>query len=271
MMIRKSIAAIAAAFAIAATASAIPATALAADAVPAYIQAAVADASRPDADKQRDANRKPAESVAFAGVKPGDKIGELMPGTGYYTRVLSKTVGAKGVVYAMPPAPAAPPAGAAPAGGPPAGAPAAARPNPLAALAADPGYSNVRLASMDLNAKLPELVDLVWTSQNYHDFVNRSDADLAAINKMVFDALKPGGVYLVIDHASAPGAGKTSTKTLHRMDPEAVKKDLAAAGFVFEAESKLLQNPADPHTSNVHDGDIRGSTDQFMLRFRKPK
>jgi predicted methyltransferase len=231
----------------------------AADAVPAYIQAAVADASRPAADKDRDVNRKPAESVAFAGVKPGDKIGELMPGGGYFTRVLSKTVGAKGVVYAMAPTPAAPPAGAAP------------RPNALAALAADPAYSNVKLAGMEPTTKLPEPVDLVWTSQNYHDFANRSDADLAAMNKMVFDALKPGGVYLVIDHAAAPGTGKTTTRTLHRIDPEAVKKDLTAAGFVFDSESKLLQNPADPHTANVHDGTIKGTTDQFVLKFRKPK
>jgi predicted methyltransferase len=229
-----------------------------ADAVPAHIQAAVADASRPAADKDRDVNRKPAESVAFAGVKSGDKVAELMPGSGYFTRVLSKTVGPKGVVYAMSPARAAP------AGGAP------ARPNPLEALAADPGYQNIKLAGMDVTTKLPELVDLVWTSQNYHDFAGRSDADLAAFNKMVFDALKPGGVYLVIDHA-APGTGKSAVRPLHRIDPEAVKKDLASVGFVFEAESKLLHNPKDEHKLAAHDAAFKGVTDQFMLRFRKPK
>lgn len=233
--------------------------ALAADAAPAYIQAAVADASRPAADKERDINRKPAESVAFAGVKPGDKVAELMPGSGYFTRVLSKTVGPKGVVYAMSPARPAP------AGGAP------ARPNPLETLAADPGYQNVKLAGMDVTTKLPELVDLVWTSQNYHDFAGRSDADLAAFNKMVFDALKPGGVYLVIDHAAAPGSGKSAVRPLHRIDPEAVKKDLASVGFVFEADSKLLQNPKDPHTLAAHDAAFKGVTDQFALKFRKPK
>jgi predicted methyltransferase len=231
----------------------------AADAVPAYIQAAVADASRPDADKQRDANRKPAESVAFAGVKPGDKVGELMPGSGYFTRVLSKTVGANGVVYAMSNTPAAPPGGA------------PARPNAIATLAADPGYKNIKLAGMDATAKLPEQVDVMWTSQNYHDFANRAEAELVAFNKMVFDQLKPGGVYLVIDHASSPGTGKTVSRTLHRIDPEAVKKDLAAVGFVFEAESKLLHNASDPRTAAAHDATFRGATDQFMLRFRKPK
>jgi predicted methyltransferase len=230
----------------------------AADAVPAHIQAAVADASRPAADKDRDVNRKPAESVAFAGVKPGDKVAELMPGSGYFTRVLSKTVGPNGVVYAMSPVRAAP------AGGAP------ARPNPLEALAADPGYQNIKLAGMDVTTKLPELVDLVWTSQNYHDFAGRSDADLAAFNKMVFDALKPGGVYLVIDHA-APGTGKSAVRPLHRIDPEAVKKDLASVGFVFEAESKLLHNPKDEHKLAAHDAAFKGVTDQFMLKFRKPK
>jgi predicted methyltransferase len=231
----------------------------AADAVPAHIQAAVADASRPAADKERDVNRKPAESVAFAGVKPGDKVAELMPGGGYFTRVLSKTVGPNGVVYAMGPAPRAPADGA------------PARPNQLATLAADPGYQNIKLAGMEVTTKLPELVDLVWTSQNYHDFAGRSDADLAAFNKMVFDALKPGGVYLVIDHASAPGTGKTMVRPLHRIDPEAVKKDLASVGFVFEAESKLLLNPKDEHKLAAHDAAFKGVTDQFMLKFRKPK
>jgi predicted methyltransferase len=229
-----------------------------AEAVPAYILAAVADASRPAADKDRDINRKPAESVAFAGVKPGDKVGELMPGGGYFTRVLSKTVGSNGVVYAL--APAATPA----AGAPP------ARPNPIAALAAEAGYQNIK-GSFDMTTKAPEPLDLVWTSQNYHDFARRPDAELAAINKNVFDSLKPGGVYLVIDHASAPGAGKTVLQTLHRIDPEAVKKDLTSAGFVFESESKLLQNPKDPHTVAVHDPSFRGTTDQFLLKFRKPK
>jgi predicted methyltransferase len=245
-------------FAAALTVSALFASSLhAADAVPAYIQAAVADASRPAADKDRDVNRKPAESVAFAGVKPGDKIGELMPGGGYFTRVLSKTVGAQGVVYAMAPTPAAPAAGA------------PARPNAIAALAAEAGYGNIKQAGLE--AKLPEQVDLIWTSLNYHDFARRTDAELAVINKVVFDSLKPGGVYLIIDHASAPGAGKTVVQTLHRIDPEAVKKDVTSVGFVFDSESKLLQNTKDPHTVPVHDPAYRGTTDQFILKFRKPK
>lgn len=256
-MISKSLARMAVA-ALAASALVAPVS-LAADAVPAHIAAAVADAGRPAADKDRDANRKPAESVAFAGVKAGDKVGELMPGGGYFTRILSKAVGSSGVVYALGPAPAAPAAGA------------PARPNAIAALAADPAYQNVKVATFDPNTKIAEPVDLVWTSLNYHDFARRTDAEVAAINKMVFDSLKPGGVYLVIDHASAAGAGKSVVQTLHRIDPEAVKKDVTSVGFVLDSESKLLANPKDPHTAPVHDPAYRGTTDQFILKFRKPR
>jgi predicted methyltransferase len=257
-MSRNSIATIMA-IAAAAASTAFVSVSQAADAVPAAIQAAVADAGRPAADKDRDVNRKPAEVVAFAGIKAGDKVGELMPGAGYFTRIFSKVVGDKGVVYAVAPAPAPPAANAPP------------RPNPLAALAADHAYHNVKVTVLDPNVKLPEPVDLVWTSLNYHDLARRPDAELTAINKMVFDSLKPGGVYIVIDHASAPGAGKTVLQTLHRIDPEAVKKDVTSVGFVFDSESKVLLNPKDPHTVAVHDAALRGTTDQFVLKFRKPR
>lgn len=236
------------------------ATASAADAVPAYVQAAVADSGRPEADKQRDANRKPAQSIAFAGIKQGDKILEFMPGAGYFTRIFSKTVGKRGLVYTLPPAPRP----NAPAGAPD---PAAA----VKALAADPAYRNVRVASIDPAYKSPEPVDVVWTSLNYHDLSRGPDAQIAGLNKMAFEALKPGGVYIVIDHASAPGAGKSAITTLHRIDPEAVKADVTAAGFKFDGESTLLHNPQDPHDWEVHDASKRGTSDQFLLKFRKPK
>jgi predicted methyltransferase len=256
-MYARSITFTAAIAAVAVSAILIAPAARAADAVPAYIQAAVADASRPAADKDRDVNRKPGEVIAFAGIKAGDKIGELMPGGGYFTRILSKVVGAKGVVYALSPPP-------------PANAPAG-RPNPIAAIAAEPGYQNVKVGVLDTSVKLAEPVDLVWTSDNYHDLARRPEAELTALNKMAFDSLKPGGVYLVIDHASAPGAGKTVVQTLHRIDPEAVKKDILSVGFVLDGESKALLNPNDPHTVAVHDPAMRGTTDQFTLKFRKPK
>ena len=241
---------------------ALPAAHAADATVPAHIKSAVSDAGRPDADKQRDALRKPAESVAFAGVKAGDKVLEIMPGGGYFTRVFSKAVGDRGVVYALAPGPRP---------NAPAGAPDMAA--AVKAIAADPGYRNVRVGVLDPgNVKAAdEPVDVVWTSLNYHDLANRSDAELTALNKMAFDALKPGGVYVVVDHASAAGAGKTVTRTLHRIDPESVKTEVTSVGFKFDGESKVLRNDKDPHDWEVHDPNRRGTTDQFMLKFSKPK
>ncbi len=228
--------------------------------VPAYIAAAVADPNRPATDKERDANRKPAETLMFVGVKPGEQIAELLPGSGYFTRIFSKVVGSDGHVYALVPAPSP---------NAPAGTPDfAAR---VKALAADPNYSNVSVIVEPFSQlKTPVPVDLVWTSQNYHDLHNFPGLDITVFNQMVFDALKPGGVYLILDHAAAPGTGTADTSTLHRIDEAAVKKEVLAAGFVFVASSNLLRRSSDPHTAKVFDPAIRGQTDQFVLKFVKP-
>lgn len=223
----------------------------------AAITAAVADSGRPDADKQRDANRKPAESVAFAGIKTGDKVVDLLPGGGYFTRVFSKTVGDTGVVYAVPP-------------GPRPGAPAPTGPSPIETIAST--YSNVRVVSTPLNTlALPEKADVIWTSLNYHDIHNQPNDAYVAFNKAVFNALKPGGTFIVIDHAAAPGAGATVTSTFHRIDPETVKQEVTAAGFKLVASGDFLRNPDDSHTAPVRDDTVRGHTDQFILKFVKPK
>ena len=112
-------------------------------------------------------------------------------------------------------------------------------------------------------------VDMVWTSENYHDFHNAAGADLAALNRAVFGVLRPGGVYYVEDHA-APGTGVTATSTLHRIDPQAVRDEVSAAGFRLDGESRALANPADPHSARVTDPSIRGRTDRFAMRFRRP-
>ena len=255
-MIRRST--IAASVAIALLGFSLSASLLAADAVPAAVQSAVADTARPDADRQRDANRKPAEVIAFSGLKAGDKVADLLPGGGYFTRLFSKVVGSKGVVYALAPV--------RPANAPPDSRDMAAA---VKAIAADPQFSNVRVS--DMNAGPAEKVDLAWTSLNYHDQHNRPDANLAAFNKRVFDWLKPGGTYIVIDHAAAKGSGKRDTSALHRVDPDLVKAEVTAAGFVFEGESKALLNPDDDHTAQVRDSGVQGRTDQFVLKFRKPK
>ena len=214
--------------------------------IPAHIAAAVADQGRPPLDKFRDDRRKPAESVAFAGVVQGMKIAELIPGNGYYTRVLSKAVGPAGKIYTFP-------------GGEP-------RAGASAALANDPAYGNIQMIAGGLGAlAAPEPVDLVWTSQNYHDV--RTQA--AAINKAVFNALKPGGAYLIIDHSAKAGAGQESV-ALHRIDEAIVKREVIAAGFVLEAEGDFLRNPDDDRSRQVMERELNRQTDQFVLRFRKP-
>jgi predicted methyltransferase len=230
-------------------------------AAPDFITAAIADSNRPDADRQRDANRKPAETLAFAGVKPGDQIAELLPGGGYFTRIFSKAVGSKGHVYALVPAPVA---------DAPADVPDfAAR---VKAIAADPNYANVSVVVEPFSElKAPAPVDLVWTSQNYHDLHNFPGLDVTVFNQMVFGALKPGGIYLILDHAAEPGSGARDTSTLHRIDAEIVKKEVLAAGFVFVGSSDILRQPGDTHAVKVFDPSVRGKTDQFMLKFRKPK
>ncbi len=226
----------------------------AADKVPAEVTAAVADAGRPAADKDRDANRKPAETLAFAGVKSGDQVVDFLPGGGYFTRIFSKTVGAKGHVTALSPM------------GTPDKYTVAAK-----AIAADPAYGNVTAVSEKV-ADLPAgSVDLLFTAQNYHDLHNIANADVAAMDKAVFAALKPGGIFLVIDHSAPAGSGFQDTNTLHRIDEAAVKTEVESAGFKLVGESDILKNPKDPRTAVVFDPSIKGKTDQFVLKFEKPK
>ena len=228
---------------------------------PDAIAAAIADAGRPATDMQRDANRKPAETLEFADVKPGGKVAELFPGGGYFTRIFSKVVGSSGHVYALVPAPSPD----APADMPDFAARAKA-------IAADPNYANVSVVVEPFaEFKVPEPVDLVWTSQNYHDLHNLPGVDVAVFNQSVFDALKPGGTYLVLDHAAEPGSGARDSANLHRIDAEMVKHEVLAAGFVFAGGSDLLRQPGDSRGVKVFDPSVRGRTDQFVLKFRKPK
>ncbi len=228
--------------------------------VPDFIAAAVADAHRPETDRQRDANRKPAQTLAFAGVKSGDKVAELLPGGGYFTRILSKAVGAGGHVYGLVPArsPTAP-----------ADAPDfAAR---VKAIAAEPAYENLSVVVEPFgDLRAPEPVDLVWTSQNYHDLHNLPGLDVGIFNQLVFDMLKPGGTYFIVDHAAQSGSGLRDTASLHRIDAATVKAEVLAAGFEFVGESALLRHAEDPRNVKVFDPNVRGRTDQFILKFRKP-
>jgi len=219
----------------------------------ALILAAVADPARPAEDVARDAARKPAEMIAFAGVRPGDRIVELIPGGGYYTRILARAVGPRGHVYTVV-------------------TPGfSQRPGAMDRLRASLSpYPNVEIVVSDLAAlTMAQPVDLVWTSENYHDLHNGPTANVAGVNRAVFGVLRRGGIYYVEDHA-APGTGTSATSTLHRIDPQAARDEIAAAGFRPAGESSLLANPADPHTARSNDPSISGHTDKFAMRFRKP-
>jgi predicted methyltransferase len=245
----KAATAIAAALALTLTGCA--ATTAQVDAGPA-ISAAVADTGRPAVDRERDVHRKPAEIVAFAGVKPGDVIAEIAPGGGYYTRILAKAVGPTGKVYALMPAVFA------------------NRPGGMDAINAIAAqYGNVVPLAVDFTTlALPEPVDLVWTTENYHDMANNN---VTPINASAFKALKPGGIYFVEDHAALAGTGLAATSTLHRIDPAAVIEQVTAHGFKLEAQSDLLANPKDPKDVGVRDPSVQGETEKFALRFRKPR
>ncbi|CAN5329090.1 class I SAM-dependent methyltransferase [soil metagenome] len=236
-----------------------PLAASAASSADSPIVKALASPARPKADVDRDAARKPGELIAFAGIEPGDRVADIMPGKGYFTRIFSKLVGRRGQVYAIVPSELAQVD---------AGAPKEAH-----ALARDPALSTNVVAVVSPSAELtvPEPLDVAWTSQNYHDLYGFFGAAQAArFDAAVFRALKPGGVFIVIDHVAAAGSSDTAPKTLHRIDPETVKAQVIAAGFVLEDESKLLANADDAHDLKVFDPAIRGRSDQFVFKFRKP-
>ena len=226
--------------------------------IPPNIAAATSDPSRPAADMIRDKDRRPAEVLAFAGVRQGAKVADLIPGGGYFTRIHSKAVGPRGAVYAYVPDELTKLAKREPA---------------VSAIARDPEYANVKVVLNTLpNFSTPEKLDLVFTALNYHDMHDKfmGPADLSVVNRQIFRSLKPGGVYMVIDHSAEPGAGLRNTEDLHRIDAATVRSEVTAAGFIFEGESKVLRHPADNRKTNVYDPSIRGKTDQFVYKFRKP-
>jgi predicted methyltransferase len=227
---------------------------------PRYIVDAVADPGRPAEDRAQDVDRHPDAVLAFADVAPGAKVVDLMPGSGYYTRIFSKAVGARGKVYALQPEEMdkAAPKGL----------------QSLHTFAGTTDYPNVIVLVQPIGAlAIPEPVDLIFTSMNYHDLHDPflGSPDMSRLDLTIFKALKPGGIFLVLDHAAAPGTGFTKTDDLHRVDPAAVKKEVTAAGLEFVGESKVLRNAADDHSASVFDKAIRGKTDRFVYKFRRPR
>src|SRR6516164_6135055 len=220
--------------------------------VPANIVGAIADTNRPQSDVDLDARRKPAEMLNFAGIKPGDRVLELVPGRGYVTRLLAKAVGAAGHVYSanLPTFNETLKTGVDP-------------------IIGSPAYGNVSKIEQPFGEiRTPEPLDVAWISENYHDFTNMGmfSTDTNAMDRAVFAALKPEGTYMITDYVAAIGSGTRDTQSLHRIDPEVIKREVTAAGFMLEAESNALTNPSDDLAVRSRQG-----ASQVMLRFRKPR
>ncbi len=221
----------------------------------ANVAAALADPARADQAVDDD-RRMAAQLVAFSGVKPGDTVVDYLPGRYYWTRILTAMVGPSGKVLAMWPAAFADRS-------------AKALPDTLQKWK----LANVGYVANPTNlpsASVP--VDLFWTVENYHDIPRNGAGEpaLRAFDGAVFKMLKPGGTYIVVDHADAPGTALAGTQDKHRIDPDFVKRQVQSVGFRFVAASPVLHNAADDHSKSVFDPAIRGHTDQFVYKFRKP-
>jgi predicted methyltransferase len=215
--------------------------------------AALAHADRPEADRARDGLRRSADMLAFMRLSPGDVIADIRPEEGFFTRLFAPVVGPAGHVYAFVPNQTA------------------ERENAYAdTLSAT--YGNVSRVTGALETMaFDRPLDVVFMGEEYHDFViPRFGVDVPAMNAAVFRALKPGGLYVILDHQAAEGAGVSVAGTLHRIESAELRRQVEAAGFVFDGETRVVANPADDHSLSVFDETIRGRTDRFVLRFRKP-
>lgn len=218
---------------------------------------AIADMTiRTEADLEQDNRRHTFDTMRFASMNKGQRVAELMMGSGYFTRVLSAVVGPEGHVTAWQPAQFI----------------GFGQEYASSADAAD-ALANVDVIRSPITApELPTGLDLVFTAQNYHDMhLAAFPTDTAQrVNAAVFRSLKPGGYYVIIDHDALPGSGLAGVQHMHRIDVATVIEEVTAAGFVLEEQNDVLSRAADPRTTDVFDPAIRGMTSQFMLRFRKP-
>jgi len=221
------------------------------------IDRAINDASRPESDRALDANRLPAEILNFAGIEAGWKVGDIVPGNGYYARILSTAVGEDGHVYAF-------------------------NPSWVAERFTDSNSALGELADTRMNMSrvvgsieafgegMDTPLDAIFMVLFYHD-TGYDGTDRAAMNEALFKALRPGGVFLVIDHHAPEGSGLDSVQTTHRIDSAVVIEEVTAAGFVLDSESGILENADDPRNISVFDDSIRRQTDRFVYLFRKPE
>jgi predicted methyltransferase len=226
------------------------------------IDAALASPERPDADRGQDERRKAREFLEFAGIEPGMRVLDAFAASGYYTELLSRIVGAEGAVIAY---------------NNPAYAEFAAK--GIEARYAGNRLPNVQQITVDVD-KLelpPRSLDAVIFVMSFHDLYWRpadgswTPTDPLQLLRKLHAALKVGGGVIVQDHVAAPGGDAAKVvDTLHRIDPDVVRRDFKAAGFALESESPMLAHPDDDHTKGVFDPAIRGRTDQFVFKFRRP-
>ncbi|TPG16428.1 methyltransferase [Sphingomonas koreensis] len=203
-----------------------------------------------------------SELIRFTRVDVGSSVIDVYPGDGDWTRLFSETVGPQGRVYSFVPTEIAD-----------------LKTDQVAnmrKLAEEDGRENVEVLSADLVA-MPDVMepsDILWLHLFYHDFhtklIQAKGATAADFNLAVFDRLKPGGFYVIVDHAAAAGSGTSDAQALHRIDPAFVREEVEAAGFVLNAESTMLASKHDPHSIKVFDQSIKGKTDRFAYRFVKP-
>jgi predicted methyltransferase len=212
-------------------------------------RATIENPIRTDRDRQMDASRKPAEFLAFAQVRPGMRVLDVSAGAGYTTQIMALAVGPTGKVWAQ-------------------------SPNPGQALMkrlADHPQANIVVAKRPFEDPVPEDaagLDIVTLVNNYHD-ISYLPVDRAQMNRKLFAALKPGGRYIVMDHAAVAGSGVSAGKTLHRIDEAVVLDEARQAGFVLDAEATFLRNPSD--TRDKSSNAAEQTSDKFLLRFVKPR
>lgn len=217
------------------------------------IAASVNHPDRPATDKARDADRKPAQTLAFYDIRPGMKVADLMTGGGYYTELLARLVGPEGKVYAQN------------------NKYSSRYGKPVEQRIAEGVLPSTEYLVRELEElNLPEgQLDAVFMVLFYHD-TYWMNVDRKKMNQQVLKSLKPGGIYAIVDHHAEAGSGPRDVQTLHRVDADLVKKELLEAGFEFVAESDVLRHPEDDRKTNVFLPNIRGKTDQFVFKFRKP-
>lgn len=210
--------------------------------------AVVENPIRTEQDRRMDASRHPEEFLAFIGIKPGMKVLDVSAGAGYTSQVLALAVGPEGMVYAQSPKPGA----------------------NLMKRMADHPQANLVVVTRPFDDPVPAdapKLDLVTLVNNYHD-ISYQPVDRKAMNARIFAALKPGGHYVVMDHSAKPGTGITAGRSLHRIDEQVVRDEVAQAGFKLEAAGDFLRNRDDTREESSGDGKI--PTDKFVLRFVKP-